>query len=125
MSKSINVNYKSILASSVAANKTVEQIKMSFRPGGKENMVAAMKEIVEELKGIDDAQAKAIVTMAKQIMEPKEKVSAVVTEVPWWQAGQKSEVKSSVKLSNITNETRPRTMKMRLKKRLTRKKQFQ
>ena len=46
----LSIDYQKVLKAAVAENKTAEQIRIKFRGGGKENMVKAMKDIIEELK---------------------------------------------------------------------------
>lgn len=85
----ISINYRSVLASSVASNLTAEQVRTKFRPGGKENMVKAMNDIVNELKGVDDPMAKAVMNMAKAVITPPvATVEKAAIALPWWQVGQ-------------------------------------
>ena len=90
----LSIDYHKVLTAAVAEHKTAEQIRVKFRGGGKENMVKAMKQIVEELKGINDKEAIAIANMAKAVIA--ESVAVVVKPVeqtppepvPWWKGGQ-------------------------------------
>jgi len=84
----ISINYRSVLAASVAANLSAEQVRTKFRPGGKENMAKAMKEIVDELKGTNNPVAQAVVNMAQAIVAPPATVEKAAIALPWWQVGQ-------------------------------------
>ena len=94
----LSIDYQKVLKAAVAENKTAEQIRIKFRGGGKENMVKAMKDIIEELKGVKDPQAVAIANMAKAVIA--ESVAVVMKPVeqapqpiPWWKGGQTASTK--------------------------------